>query len=156
MKLTRQQFDQIVAGKTPVDGSPTKGRSKTKAAPQFKRRDPYEMNSLETEFALTYLDTRIRSGESVRYDFQPIRLVLARGLQYTPDFVEYTADGSQVFYEVKGRWMDDARAKIKVAANAYPAQFIAAMKNKKSEARVSGTWKFELIPGGGGWPIGHI
>ena len=35
------------------------------------------------------------------------------------------ADGTLEVHEVKGHWVDDARVKIKVAADMYPFRFIA-------------------------------
>jgi hypothetical protein len=35
------------------------------------------------------------------------------------------ADGTMELHEVKGHWTDDARVKIKVAAEMYPFQFQA-------------------------------
>ena len=43
-------------------------------------------------------------------------------------------------HEVKGFWQDDARVKIKVAADLYPIRFLAVMK-KKSE------WQIENFSG---------
>ena len=45
-------------------------------------------------------------------------------------------DGAFEIHEVKGHWEDDARVKIKVAAELYPFKFIAARK-------VKGAWLFE-------------
>lgn len=46
------------------------------------------------------------------------------------------ADGVFEVHEVKGHWEDDARVKIKVAAELYPFKFIAVRKQK-------GAWLFE-------------
>jgi hypothetical protein len=42
-------------------------------------------------------------------------------------------------HEVKGFWVDDARVKIKVAADMYPVEFIAIKKQAKKD--------------GGGWAV---
>lgn len=47
------------------------------------------------------------------------------------------ADGVMEMHEVKGFWTDDARVKIKVAADQYPFRFIAFKAVAKSR--------------GGGW-----
>jgi hypothetical protein len=49
-----------------------------------------------------------------------------------------SADGSLQAHEVKGFWTDDARVKIKVAAEMYPIQFIAIKKEK-------GEWQKEFF-----------
>jgi hypothetical protein len=43
-------------------------------------------------------------------------------------------------HEVKGFWTDDARVKIKVAADKYPLQFIAIRKIPKKNG---GGWQIE-------------
>jgi hypothetical protein len=66
-----------------------------------------------------------------------MKLRLANLTTYSPDFMVIDPDGSVVFHEVKGFWMDDARVKIKVAAEAFPwFHFVAATKKK-------GQWEVE-------------
>ena len=43
-------------------------------------------------------------------------------------------------HEVKGYWTEDARAKIKVAANKFPFRFVAVYKQAKKDG---GGWRFE-------------
>jgi hypothetical protein len=51
-----------------------------------------------------------------------------------------TASGEMEMHEVKGFWQDDARAKIKIAADLYPFRFIAVkVKPKKN----GGGWETE-------------
>jgi hypothetical protein len=45
-------------------------------------------------------------------------------------------------HEVKGFWRDDARAKIKIAADAYPFRFFAI---RKQPAKAGGGWEVEAI-----------
>jgi hypothetical protein len=45
-------------------------------------------------------------------------------------------------HEVKGRWADDARAKIKIAADRYPMRFVAIKAKPKKD--------------GGGWAVGEF
>ena len=47
------------------------------------------------------------------------------------------ANGLIEMHEVKGFWMDDARAKIKIAADMYPFRFLAIKAKAKKN--------------GGGW-----
>lgn len=58
---------------------------------------------------------------------------------YTPDFAVMRADGALEVHEVKGFWTDDARVKIKVAADQYPMRFIAVKVLPKKQ--------------GGGWVV---
>jgi hypothetical protein len=52
------------------------------------------------------------------------------------------ADGSLECIEVKGYWMDDARVKIKVAAEMYPFRFVAAKPKSKKNG---GGWEYEIF-----------
>jgi len=76
------------------------------------------------------LDLRQRAGEILWHKFEGIKLRLADKTFYTPDFAVLAADGVLELHEVKGVWLDDARVKIKVAADMYPFRFIAAKKTK--------------------------
>ena len=50
------------------------------------------------------------------------------------------SDGVLEMHEVKGYWLDDARIKIKVAAEQYPIQFVAV---KKKTGKEGYGWKIE-------------
>ena len=71
--------------------------------------------------------------------FEGLKLRLADNTFYTPDFAVMAADGVIECHEVKGFWQEDARAKIKIAADMYPFRFIAVRVNPKRE--------------GGGWAV---
>lgn len=82
------------------------------------------MNKTERRYA-DYLETRRLVGEIWRWDFEAVKLRLADSTFYTPDFRVILADGTEEFHEVKGHWEDDARVKIKVAAEQHPYRFVA-------------------------------
>lgn len=89
------------------------------------------MNRLESKFAET-LEEQKQNGDIVWWAYEPIRLRLADNTTYTPDFFVMTQDLELIVYETKGRWLDAARIKIKVAADLYPFRFVAAQwKNKQ-------------------------
>jgi hypothetical protein len=94
------------------------------------------MNKTEAAYAAT-LDQRRTAGEVAWFKFEGIKLRLADNTFYTPDFFVMLADGALEAHEVKGYWQDDARAKIKIAADLYPLRFIAIRAKAKKE--------------GGGW-----
>lgn len=95
-----------------------------------------KMNKTEAEYA-SRLELFKKCGTLIDYRFEPMKLRLANLTTYTPDFMVIDPDGSVVFHEVKGFWMDDARVKIKVAAEAFPwFHFVAATKKK-------GQWEVE-------------
>ena len=94
-----------------------------------------EMNKLEAAYAARLEGLKL-AGEIADYRFECLKLRLADNTFYTPDFMVLRADGTFEMHEVKGFWEDDARVKIKVAAELYPFKFIAARKQK-------GAWAFE-------------
>lgn len=108
----------------------------TAARSQPKRYE--RMNKLEEswEFELRLL---VDSGQVRRYGFEAMKLRLGDNLHYTPDFLVVRADGEIEFHEVKGFWRDDARVKIKAAAEQYPEFHFMAVQ------RVKGQWKAEVF-----------
>lgn len=97
------------------------------------------MNGTESDYS-AHLTLRKIAGEVAWYKFEGLKFRLADNTFYTPDFAVMLADGQLEAHEVKGYWEDDARAKIKIAADMYPIKFIAVMKRSKKEG---GGWKFE-------------
>jgi hypothetical protein len=62
--------------------------------------------------------------------FEPFGLRLADGTFYHPDFMVQRKNGMVEVHEVKGFWRDDARVKIKVAAERFPFAFFVATQKK--------------------------
>nr|DAH90074.1 MAG TPA: Endonuclease [Caudoviricetes sp.] len=90
------------------------------------------MNKTEAAFA-QHLEMLKRAGEIIQYDFEPETFKLAKKTSYTPDFRVLTANRDLIFYDVKGFWRDDARAKIKICAEQNPMyRFIAVKKAKQN------------------------
>jgi len=98
---------------------------------------PKDMNGTERSYA-DLLNLRVKTGEILRWDFEPEKLKLAKNTYYTPDFRVITQQEEIEFHEVKGFWRDDARVKIKVAAATHPYRFIAVQKKK-------GIWMYETF-----------
>jgi hypothetical protein len=97
------------------------------------------MNKTEMAYAAT-LEQRRTAGEVAWYKFEGVKFRLADNTFYTPDFAVMLADGALEAHEVKGHWQDDARAKIKIAADMYPLRFVAIQAKTK---RDGGGWKVE-------------
>ena len=96
------------------------------------------MNKTESSYA-AHLEELKYTGRVLWYKFEGMKFRLADNTFYTPDFMVMRSDGWLEAHEVKGFWMDDARAKIKIAADMYPLQFIAVKVRAKKD--------------GGGWLI---
>jgi hypothetical protein len=90
------------------------------------------MNRLETAYS-QLLEQMKSNGEVVWYEFEGVTLKLAEGSRYTPDFLVMKKDGTLEAHEVKGRWMDDAKTKIKVAASKFPFIFRAVYAKPKKD-----------------------
>ena len=97
-----------------------------------------QMNKTEAAYAAE-LQARQVAGEVAWYRFEGLKFRLADNTFYTPDFAVMLASGVMEAHEVKGFWQDDARAKIKIAADMYPFRFIAVKVQAKKD--------------GGGWSV---
>lgn len=93
------------------------------------------MNKTEAAYAAR-LEAMKAAGEISDYRFECVKLRLADKTFYTPDFMVLRPDGAFEMHEVKGFWEDDARVKIKVAAESFPFKFVAVRRQK-------GAWTFE-------------
>lgn len=83
------------------------------------------MNRLESRYAAR-LRVLQAAEEILFWQYESIKLRIAAKTFYTPDFLVVNADGVVELHEVKGFWRDDARVKIKVAAEMFPFAFYAA------------------------------
>lgn len=99
------------------------------------------MNKTEQAYA-DHLELLRRAGQVLWFKFEGLKLRLADNTFYTPDFAVMSADGVMEMHEVKGFWQDDARAKIKIAADLYPFRFQAI---KALPKKAGGGWGVELF-----------
>lgn len=111
----------------------------TKARFALGRLKAGSMNKTEQQYA-AHLDSLKAAGTVAWYRFEGMKLRLADATFYTPDFAVMLADGALECHEVKGFWQDDARAKIKIAAEMYPLRFIAVKAQSK---KAGGGWATE-------------
>lgn len=95
-----------------------------------------QMNKTE-ELYCKHLEGMKAAGLIAWFKFEGMKFRLADKTFYTPDFAVMRSDGALQMHEVKGYWQDDARAKIKIAADMYPMDFIAVKKGK------GGKWEIE-------------
>lgn len=95
-----------------------------------------QMNKTEQAYG-AYLEEKRLQKMIAWYKFEGIKLRLADNTFYSPDFAVMLTNGQMQMHEVKGFWQDDARVKIKVAADLYPFEFIAVKAKAKKD--------------GGGW-----
>lgn len=103
-----------------------------------------EMNKTEGRYS-DYLTLLKAAGEVLWFRFEGIKLRLADNTFYSPDFAVMAADHVVEFHEIKGAmamFADDAKVKVKVAAEAYPFRFKVVIPRAKKN--------------GGGWDITEI
>jgi hypothetical protein len=96
------------------------------------------MNKTEQAYD-AHLAALVLVGAILWRRFEGLKLRLADNTFYTPDFAVMAADNVIECHEVKGFWTDDARVKIKVAADQYPFRFLAVKAKPKKD--------------GGGWAV---
>jgi hypothetical protein len=99
------------------------------------------MNKTEAAYERDLRDAQTL-GDILWYRFEGVKLRLADNTFYTPDFIVLGSDGVLECHEVKGFWADDARVKIKVAADQYPFRFKAVKAQAKKHG---GGWSEELF-----------
>ena len=99
------------------------------------------MNKTEEAYA-RHLEGLKAAGDVAWYLFEAVKLRLADNCFYSPDFAVMRADGMIEMHEVKGFWADDARVKVKVAAERFPLRFVAIRAITKTKTREAG-WEVE-------------
>jgi len=90
------------------------------------------MNILERR----YSDTLTHSKDVTWHRYEAVKLRLANGAYFTPDFLVMKADGELQVHECKGFWREAAKVRMKVAAELFPFKFIAVKHSKAG-------WEFE-------------
>ena len=85
------------------------------------------MNGLEQRYA-ERLGRRLASGEIKSWGFERVKLRLADGAWFVPDFDVTLADGSLEFHETKGFMREAAALRLKVAADRFPMAFFVVRR----------------------------
>ncbi|TPW31824.1 DUF1064 domain-containing protein [Martelella alba] len=106
------------------------------------RLPPGKMNRTEARFA-SHLDALMTTGDLLWWRFEAIKLTLAKNTTITVDFATLPASGLLTMIDVKGSkaiYTDDARAKMKIAADIFPFVFQVAYPKDKGAG-----WRIETI-----------
>lgn len=141
LRMTPEEFER--ASKRAAAAANTASKVPTaKARMQaLGRLKTGEMNKTEAEYA-QLLEHKKMTLEIAWYKFEGMKFRLADNTFYTPDFIVMLSTGEIEAHEVKGFWTDDARVKIKIAADMYPVAFKAVTKAAKKDG---GGWKVEAF-----------
>ena len=144
MRFTEEEFNQLQArqakSKSPAPKQST-SRAKLHA---LGRKKKGEMNATEAKFA-NYLRGLEITGEILWWRHEGIKLQLADNTTLNVDFNVMYADGLLVMIDVKGAKAiieEDAKVKMKVAAEQFPFVFRYAFPRQKKDG---GGWIFEDI-----------
>ena len=94
-------------------------QQKKKGTVKIARPTKVYKSKWESEYA-KHLDLLCRSNPDILdWKYEAIKLRLADGCWYTPDFVVVTLQGVE-FHEVKGYYREAARVRFRVAADTFP------------------------------------
>ena len=92
------------------------------------------MNKTEAWYATHVLTPLVAEKSINSWAYEAFKIRLADKTWYTPDFMVITASGLIEFHEIKGSWsaphQDDARVKLKVAAEDHPWALFVAYEHK--------------------------
>jgi hypothetical protein len=103
-----------------------------------------EFDSNDEALLAVELEEWKRQGKIDDWRYHPIKVRLAVGCMYTPDFGALHSDtGHWALYEYKGSWKmknaRDSRTRLKIAAELYPWWMWYGVTKEK------GVWQFEQI-----------
>jgi hypothetical protein len=88
------------------------------------------MNGTEAAYA-AHLGMRQLAGEIVGWKYEAVKLRLADGAFYKPDFLVILPSGAIELHETKGHWREAARVRFKVARELFaPIVFRAIRKGE--------------------------
>lgn len=93
-----------------------------KAPANLKKQSGSRYRSKLEERYHAHLLAEVKQGRIDRVDYEPVRLRLAEGCWYTPDF-RVIRDGKTEFHETKGYMREAARVRLRVAAELHPYPF---------------------------------
>jgi len=126
MRLTEDEYNALISRRKPALAEPPAivGAKKAAGQPrrdkQIIRQSRKELTEPERLLLHEFLQPMLAAGEIDEIgEHESIRLKLANGLTYKPDFPTWKGD-KLTFYEVKGeRVWEDALKSLKVAAHQY-------------------------------------
>jgi len=103
-----------------------------------------QMNKTEAAYA-QHLELRRQAGDVAWYRFEGVKLRLADNCFLTVDFPVMRTDGLMEMHDVKGSlriYTDDAKVKMKTAAQMYPFVFKVVVPRPKKDG---GGWEYHDV-----------
>jgi hypothetical protein len=128
VRLTDDEYDALISRRKPALAEPpitvgakkADGQSRREPKKQIIKQSRKELTEPERLLLSEFLQPMLAAGEIDEIgEHESIRLKLANGLTYKPDFPTWK-DDKLIFYEAKGpRVWEDALKSLKVAAHQY-------------------------------------
>lgn len=159
MSKNRKRFDDVIltAKNYEPDG---KGGYQPKLSPKFEasrndkppargkfsrvKKNDRGMNKTEATYAL-HLDALKQAGQIHDWWFEVLTIKLAPDTRLTIDFLIQTPDGHLQLHDVKGSkfiYQDDAKVKMKVAANTMPFEMFVVFPRTQ---KLGGGWDIQQV-----------
>jgi hypothetical protein len=105
---------------------------------QAKKKQP---NKTERRFEIEFLEPWKHEKSIADYYFEEIKLKLANGVLYIPDYAVIEEIGALTIYEVKGGFIrEDAKIKLKVAASQFKHFKFYLAQYDKGEWAITRVW----------------
>jgi hypothetical protein len=101
----------------------------TALATRMDQLTPKYKSKWEPQYA-EHLELLKRAGKVLWYKYEGLRLRLADGALFSPDFAVVADDGTLELHEVKGMWREAARVRWKLAKESFPFVFKLVTKEK--------------------------
>lgn len=95
----------------------------------FVQPRPLYKSGWEAERA-EYWELQRRAGTIRTWRYEPLRLRLAEGAWFKPDFLVEWIDDAIMLEEIKGQWREAALVRFKVARDMYPMFLLRAVTKR--------------------------
>ena len=126
---------------TVINGEGSRNAAGVEATPKKPRRTPGRMNKTEERFEREWIRPRYAIGEVENWGFERIKLRLGKATWYEVDFDIVTTEAI-LMVDVKGYWHEDARVKIKAAAQTFPFYLFVGATEPNGEGN---GWELEYF-----------
>lgn len=105
-------------------------------ATRIDRLTPKYKSGWEELYA-KHLDILKRAGEVLWWKYEGLRLRLADGALFSPDFTVVVKGGVLELHEVKGQWREAAKVRWKLAKESFPFVFKLVTKERSGKFTIT-------------------
>lgn len=127
MRITQREYNQLIRqGMRPIINGITQPMT-----PRTQKIEGVYDSKLERDYA-QHLRLMEHDGTIRSWMYHPMRLRLADGTYYTPDFLVVMPDGGVEMHETKGHMREAARVRLNVAAEKFRFFVFRLVKRDRS------------------------